>query len=95
MLGGGSKQLATEALPTCCGSHVQQVEEPGPLALAVERRDPDVVREEDEIVLRHLVVVAPELVGDLPLELGPQLAYELLVVGGRGADHGVRYWARR
>ena len=87
VLGRGAKQLGSDALAPRSRAHVQQVEEPGALALPVERGDPDVVSEQDDIVVGVRVVVSPELVRNLALELGGQLAHELLVVGGRGADH--------
>ena len=95
MLGGGAKQLAPQATASRRRTHIEQVEEPRTLALAVERRDADVVREQHHVVLGIRVVVAPELVRNLALELRAQLAHERQVVGGRGTDHGVRYWARR
>ena len=41
------------------------------------------------------VVLAPRLVRNLLVERLPELADERQVFGGRGADHGIRYWARR
>jgi hypothetical protein len=50
VLRGGADQLGPEAAAARCRTHVEQVEEPCAITLAVECGDPDVIREEDEIV---------------------------------------------
>jgi hypothetical protein len=83
---------------------IDDLEEAEPLAPPARNCESVVVREQDDLLPNRLlepgeilgeVILAPRLVRDLLVEGLPQLAHERQVVGGRGADHGLRNCASR
>jgi hypothetical protein len=79
VLGGRAQELRPETAPARRRAYVEQIEQPRPLALALETGDPDIVGEEDDVMIRA-AVGAPELIRNLALELRPQLANEGAIV---------------
>ena len=103
-----AQELGGDAVPARGAAHVEHVEEAelrtrlrrdreteGLPVLLGEEHDPvaHTAFERGEVVVA--VALPPRRVGDLGLELEPELADEREVVGGRWADHGTRCASRR
>jgi len=97
-------ELRRKAAPPRFRPDVNDVEEAEPLPLPLRDREAVLACEQDDLVADRVlepskilgkVVLAPRLIGNLRIEGLPQFADERQVVGGRGTDQGIRYWARR